>query len=158
MRELKGTPEANELKQTRFPLQKTPWNPTALETEQVALVQARNQPLYRAYLLKEALAASLDGRHVNVARRKLGEWVAWASRSRLEPLAKAARTISTPMEGILDYVATRLSNGRVEGNNGEDSNYHLQVVRLCRPLIALIQLCFSHIKLKRLQRYPTSRA
>lgn len=156
VRELKGTPEANELKQTRFPLQKNPWNLTALETEKVALVQERNQPLYRAYLLKETLAAILDGRQVNVARRKLGEWIDWASRSRLEPFAKAARTISKHMEGILGYVATRLSNGRVEGNNGKIRTITRRSYGFADPssVIALIQLCFSHIKLEPLQRYP----
>ncbi len=156
VRELKGTPEANELKQTRFPLQKNPWNLTKLETEKVALVQERNQPLYRAYLLKETLAAILDGRQVNVARRKLGEWIDWAARSRLEPFAKAARTISKHMEGILGYVATRLSNGRVEGNNGKIRTITRRSYGFADPssVIALIQLCFSHIKLEPPRRYP----
>ena len=156
VRELKGTPEANELKQTRFPLQKNPWNLTALETEKVALVQQRNQPLYRAYLLKETLAAILDGRQVNVARRKLGEWIDWAARSRLEPFAKAARTISKHIEGILGYVATRLSNGRVEGNNGKIRTITRRSYGFANPssVIALIHLCFSNIKLEPLRRYP----
>ena len=129
---------------------------TALETEKVALVQHRNQPLYRAYLLKETLAAILDGRQVNVARRKLGEWIDWASRSRLEPFAKAARTISKHMEGILSYVATRLSNGRVEGNNGKIRTITRRSYGFADPLsvIALIHLCFSHMKLEPLRRHP----
>lgn len=157
VRELKGTPGASELKQTRFPLQKNPWNLTALETEKVALVQERNQPLYRAYLLKETLAAILDGRQVNVARRKLGEWIDWAARSRLEPFAKAARTISKHLEGILGYVATRLSNGRAEGNNGKIRTITRRSYGFANAssVIALIHLCFSHIKLEPLRRYPS---
>jgi transposase len=157
MRELKGTPEANELKQTRFPLQKNPWNLTTLETEKLALVQQRNQPLYRAYLLKETLAAILDGRQVNVARRKLSEWIDWATRSRLEPFAKAARTISKHMEGILGYVATRLSNGRAEGNNGKIRTITRRSYGFANPssVIALIRLCFSNIELEPLRRYPS---
>lgn len=156
VRELKGTPDAKELKQTRFPLQKNPWNLTALETEKVALVQERNQPLYRGYLLKETLAAILDGRQVNVARRKLGEWIDWALRSRLEPFRKAARTISTHIEGILGYVATRLSNGPTEGNNGKIRTITRRSYGFADPMsvIALIQLCFSNIKLAPLRRYP----
>ncbi len=157
VRELKGTPDGDDLKQTRFPLQKNPWNLTALETEKVALVQERNQPLYRAYLLKETLAAILDGRQVNVARRKLGEWIDWAERSRLEPFAKAARTIAKHMEGILGYVATRLSNGRVEGNNGKIRTITRRSYGFANPssVIALIQLCFSHIELEPLRRNPS---
>ena len=156
VRELAGTPEAKELKHTRFALQKNPWNLTALETEKVALVQERNQPLYRAYLLKETLASILDGRQVNVARQKLGEWIDWASRSRLEPFKKVARTISTHIEGILGYVATRLSNGRVEGNNGKIRTITRRSYGFANPssVIALIHLCFSNIKLEPLRRYP----
>lgn len=156
VRELNGTPEANELKQTRFPLQKNPWNLTALETEKVALVQERNQPLYRAYLLKETLAAILDGRQVNVARQKLGEWIDWASRSRLEPFKRVARTISKHIEGVLGYVATRLSNARVEGNNGKIRTITRRSYGFADPwsVIALIQLCFSNIQLFPLRRYP----
>lgn len=156
VRGLKGTPQATELKQTRFPLQKNSWNLTELETEKVSLVQQRNQPLYRAYLLKETLAAILDGRQVNVARRKLGEWIDWAARSRLEPFAKAAQTISKHLDGILGYVATRLSNGRIEGNNGKIRTITRRSYGFADPMsvIALIQLCFSHIKLDPVRRYP----
>ncbi|MEO7034085.1 MAG: ISL3 family transposase [Polyangiaceae bacterium] len=158
VRALKGTPEANELKQTRFALQKNPWNLTTLETEKVARVQKRNQSLYRAYLLKETLAAILDGRQVNVARRKLGEWIDWAARSRLEPFAKVARTISKHIEGILGYVATRLSNGPIEGNNGKIRTITRRSHGFADPssVIALIHLCFSGIDVAPRRRYPNS--
>lgn len=52
---------------------------------------ACNGPTSRstAPLLKETLADILDRRQVNVARTKLGEWLAWAARSR--KLARTAR-------------------------------------------------------------------
>lgn len=101
VRELAGTPEAKALKGTRFGLQKNPWNMTRLDAEKVARVQQTNRPLYRAYLLKETLAAILDGRQVNVARDKLAEWLGWAARSKLAPFQKAARTIRKYADGIL---------------------------------------------------------
>jgi len=160
VRELKGMPEAQELKRTRFALQKNPWNLTHLETEKVAVVRKRNQPLYRAYLLKETLAAILDGRQVNVARRKLGEWIDWAQRSRLKPFLKVARTVSTYIEGIVGYVATRLTNGPIEGNNRKLRTITHRSYGFADPmsLIAMIRLCCSGIMLTPLRRSPSSAA
>lgn len=139
----------SDLKRTRFALHKNPWNLTALEADKVAVVQKTNQRLYRAYLLKETLAAILDGRQVNVARKKLAEWHDWAVRSRLEPFAKLARTVRSHLEGILAYVATGLSNGRTEGINGKIRTITRRSFGFHGPssLIALIFLCCSGITL-----------
>ncbi len=107
------------LKNTRFVLQKNPENLSSLERRKLATVQATNRPLYRAYLLKEALVDVLDRRQYFVARDQLLGWLQWAARSRLEPFVKAGRTIRKHMQGILAYVDTGLSNGRAEGTNGK---------------------------------------
>lgn len=137
------------LKKTRFALQKNPWNLSTLEAAKVAEVQRTNQPLYRAYLLKETLAAILDGRQVNVARRKLLEWTDWAARSRLRPFCKLAGTVRSHLEGILAYVATGLSNGRTEGLNGKIRTITRRSFGFhsAASLIALIFLCCSGITL-----------
>lgn len=138
------------LKKTRFALHKNPWNLSTLEVAKVAQVQKTNRPLYRAYLLKESLAAILDGRQVNVARRKLLEWIDWATRSRLRPFCKLARTVRSHLEGILAYVATGLSNGRSEGLNGKIRTITRRSFGFHGPtsLIALIFLCCSGITLQ----------
>lgn len=119
VRALSGTEEAAAVKGTRWALQKNPWNLTLLENEKLVDVQKSNRSLYRAYLLKETLCEILDGRQVNVARKRLTEWIAWAKRSRLEAFKKAARTIEKYIDGILAYVQTGISNGRVEGLNNK---------------------------------------
>ena len=53
-------------------------------------------PVRSRDLLKETLAAILDGRQVNIARRKLGEWIDWGTRYRLEP---SPRRLSTRSAG-----------------------------------------------------------
>ena len=90
---------------------------TALESEKLTKLPRANNRLFRAYLLKEALAGVLDRKQVHVARRKLGEWTSWAARSRLEPFRKMANTVRRYEEGILAYIRTRLSNGRTEALN-----------------------------------------
>ncbi len=88
-----GTEQARVIKKTRFVLQKNPENLSADERHRLADVQAFNQPLYRAYLLKESLATTLDRRQINVAHGELQAWLGWASRSRLAPFVKVAATI-----------------------------------------------------------------
>jgi len=106
------------------------------------------------YLLKESLAAILDGRQVNVARKKILEWIDWATRSRLRPFQKLARTVRSHLEGILAYVATGLSNGRTEGLNGKIRTITRRSFGFhsATSLISLIFLCCSGIKLQPVHR------
>jgi transposase len=117
LRELRGTDEGRQLFRSRFALLKNPWNLTATEQGRLSAVQRTNAPLYRAYLLKETLAKSLDYRQPARAARSLGDWLSWAARSRLEPFVRVARTIRKHLGGILAYVRERLTNGFLEGMN-----------------------------------------
>jgi len=137
------------IKRTRWVLHKNPWNLNGLEALKLAAVQHANRALYRAYLLKETLAEILDGRQPNVARTKLLEWIAWASRSRLAPFRKVARTLKRHLEGIVDYVRTGLSNGRTEGLLGKARVITKRSYGFHSPysLIGLIMLCCSGLTL-----------
>lgn len=120
VRELADDPEeARAVKRTRFVLLKNPWNLTRSQRLKLSEVQQSNQRLYRAYLLKETLAQALDYRQSWRAERALRQWLAWASRSRLRPFVRAARTIRKHFSGILAYIRTRLTNGLVEGLNAK---------------------------------------
>ena len=111
--------EKKSLKGTRWALQKSPWNLTGPEVATLEELEAKNRELYRAYLLKESFTDILDRRQVNVARKKLDQWVADAIRSGLHHFARVARTIEKRADGILEYVRTRFSNARTEGLNGK---------------------------------------
>jgi transposase len=152
--------DKDAIKGTRFALQKNPWNLTQPEHEKLTVVQRSNKPLYRAYLLKETLADILDRRQVHVARAKLDEWLAWATRSRLAPFRKLARTIKAHADGILAYVATGLSNGRAEGLNGKVRTITRRAYGFHGPwsLVALIFLCCSGIVVTLPHRLPETAA
>jgi transposase len=145
------------IKGTRFALQRRPWNMSDVDDGKLRDVQRTNRPLYRAYLLKETLAAILDGAQVNVARDKLLDWIGWAQRSRLQPFRKAAKTIQKHIEGIVAYVQTGLSNGRSEGMNGKVRTITRRSFGLHSPwsLIGLVMLCCSGILLKPVVHRPT---
>jgi transposase len=122
-------------------------------------LQRTNRPIYRAYLLKEGLAAILDGLDVDAARRKLGDWIHWANRSRLEPFKKLARTVKDHFEGILAYIPLRLNNGRTEGTNGKIRTITRRSYGFhsASNLIALIFLCCSGIALQPILKFTPSR-
>ena len=157
LREIRGTDEGRALFRSRFALLKNPWNLTREQKQKLSEVQRTNVPLYRAYLLKETLAQALEYKQPARAERALREWLAWASRSKLPPFVKAARTIRKHFDRILAYVRKRLTNGIVEGIN----NKLRMIARRAYgfhsppPLIAMLYLCCSGIQLDPPLQKPT---
>ena len=159
VRESRGTEEGKTLKRLRFLLLKNPWNLTNLEGQRIAELPRTNKPIYRAYMLKEGLAGILDGLDVDVARVKLGQWISWAKRSRLEPFKKLACTVKEHFEGILAYIPLRLNNGRTEGMNGKIRTITRRSYGFhsASNLIALIFLCCSGISLQPVLKVPPAK-
>jgi transposase len=157
VRDASDPEERRALKHSRFVLQKNPWNLGDIEKTKLIEVQRGNRRLYRAYLLKETLAAILDRRQAHVAEAKLVEWASWAAHSQLKPFAKASRTILKHLDGIVAYVATGLSNGRAEGLNGKVRTITRRSFGFHSPwsLIGMIFLCCSGLNLKPAHAYPT---
>ncbi len=146
-RELKGTDEGVAIKGSKHALLKNRWNLTREDRQKLSDVQSNNRTLYRAYLLKETLAKALDYRQPKRATDALNDWLAWASRSRLTPFVKAARTIRKHKDGILAYIRDRETNGLAEGLNNR-----IRVVarrafgfHSAKSLIAMIHLCCSQV-------------
>jgi transposase len=156
VRDVDDPDDRRALKKTRWALQKNPWNLTGVECHKLSELPRVNRRLYRAYLLKEALLAVLDRQQVNVARRKLDEWLAWACRSRLAPFCKLARTIRDAAGGILAYVRTGLSNGRTEALNGKIRTITRRAYGFhnASALIALVYLCCAGLRLHPVRTYP----
>jgi len=147
LRELRGTPEGKVLFGSRFALWKNPWNLTRKQRRQLAAIERSNRPLYRAYLLKEGLARALDYRQPWRARQALEDWLHLASRSRLRPFQRLARTVRRHLDGILGYVEEQLSNGLVEGINRKIRTVTTRAYGFHSPeaLIAMIYLCCAGI-------------
>jgi transposase len=137
-----------DLKGTRWPLLKNPWNLTDAEELRLEELEQLNKPIYRAYMLKEGLGAILDGRQVHVARRRIEEWVEDARNSGLGHFRRVANTIERHIEGILEYIRSRLSNGRVEGLNGKARTITRRAYGFhsASALIAMLYLCCGGIK------------
>jgi transposase len=157
MREAETLDDRRALKRTRWALLKNPWNLTRRERGKLSELQRYNAPLYRAYLLKESLADLLSSLRPHHAERRLHEWLAWASRSRLHPFVRVARTIREHRDGTLAYVQQRLTNGLSEGIN----NRIRMIARRAfgfhspEPLIAMIFLACGGISLEPVLPRPT---
>lgn len=149
VRQLAGTEPARAVKNTRWALLKNPADLNPNQRHQLADLQKLHQPLYRAYLLKESLAGALDYRQPKRARRALDDWLAWASRSRLPPFVRLARTIRTHRDDILRYVTLRLTNALAEGINNRIRVIARIAYGFHRPeaLISWIYLCCGGIRL-----------
>ena len=146
LREL-GKDEAKKVKGLLWPLRKNPWNLTPKQADRLSTLQQDNERLYRAYLLKESFAAILDRHQPNVAKRKLEDWISWASRSRLPAFVRVARTIRQHLDDIVAYIRWGLTNGVVEGLNNK-----LRVIthraygfHSASALIGMIMLCCTNI-------------
>jgi transposase len=107
---------ARDLKGARFALWKNPENLTDRQQAKLAWIEQLNQPLFRAYLLKEQLR-QIYRLPADAATLLLDGWLKWARRCRLRPFVKLARTITEQRAGIVAAIQHGLSNARVEAIN-----------------------------------------
>ena len=136
------TPAGKWIKGTRWSLLKSPAKQTIDQLAKLGEVQQANKPLYRAFLLKEELRLLYHLNDPTMAPAHLDAWLTWASRSRLDPFVKLARTIRRYRDGILNAIRLGLNNGRLEGLNSRIRliSHRSFAFHTPAPLIALIYL------------------
>jgi transposase len=141
------TPRGRWIKGTRWSLLKAPEKQTVPQLALLGEVAVANQALYRAFLLKEELRLLYQLDDPRLAPAHLDAWLAWATRSRLIPFVKLARTIRRHRAGILAAIRLGLSNGRLEGLNSRIRliSHRSFGFHSAAPLIALVYLCCAGI-------------
>jgi len=141
------TPKGRWIKGTRWSLLKAPAKQKPEQLQLLAEVQQANKALYRAFLLKEELRLLYRLERPTLAEAHLDAWLAWASRSKLEPFVKLARTIRQHRHGIHAAIRLGLTNGRLEGLNSRIRliSHRSFGFHTAAPLIALIYLSCSSI-------------
>jgi transposase len=141
------TPEGRWVKGTRWSLLKAPEHQTIGQLATLAEVQTENRRLYRAFLLREELRLLYHLPDPALAPAHLDAWPAWASRSRLRPFTRLARTLREHRDGILAAIRLGLSNGRLEGLNSKIRliSHRAFGFHSADPLIALVYLCCTGI-------------
>jgi transposase len=141
------TPKGKWIKGTRWSLLKSPDKQSIPQLALLGEVQHANKAMFRAFLMKEELRLLYQLEDPALAPAHLDAWLAWASRSRLAPFIKLARTIRRHRAGILAAIRLGLSNGRLEGLNSRIRliSHRSFGFHSATPLIALVYLCCSRI-------------
>ena len=146
----KASPQQkSQLKSSRYPLLKHPWNLTPAQKEKLSTVQKTNRRTYRAYLLKEMFQTIFDAQSVPKASVIFNDWFNWARRSKLQPFANLAVTLKKHLPGILLFIDKKITNSPVEGMNSKIRmiSHRAFGFRSAAALIAMIQLNCSGITL-----------
>jgi transposase len=143
-----ATGEGKWIKGTRYSLLKDPANQTPKQLLKLAEVVTTNKRMYRAFLLYgEVRYLYRLPKHEAVER--LDAWLAWASRSRLKPFVKLARTIRKHKPGVLAAITIGVSNGRLEALNSKVRllSHRAYGFHSANALIAMVYLCCAGIQI-----------
>ena len=136
------------IKGVRYSLLKDPTKQTTEQLLRLCEVQQTNKRMFRAALLYGELRY-LYKVPKGQAKERLEAWLAWASRSRLKPLVKLARTIRKHKPGVLGAVELGLSNGRLEALNSKVRllSHRAYGFHSADALIAMVYLCCAGIQI-----------
>ena len=148
-RQLRGE-ERSAFKKTRWLWLKNPWNLSRQERTRLSALCRRNQPIVRAYYLKEAFQRFWDYKSEGWSFPYLMKWLWWASHSRLEPFKKFARMIRQHLGGILSWTTLRVSNGALEAmnNNVKAVSHRAHGYRTTNTYIAAIWHSLGNLPLE----------
>jgi transposase len=143
-----GTETGKWIKGARYSLLKDTAKQTAKQLLKLAEVVTTNKAMYRAFLLYGELRYIYQLPYHEAVER-LEAWLAWASRSRLKPFVKLARTIRQHKQGVLAAIQLGLSNGRLEATNSKVRliSHHAYGFHSANALIAMIYLCCARIQI-----------
>ncbi len=109
---------ARDFKGARWALLKNPQDLTDTQAAQLRKIKRSRGGIWRAYEMKEQFRAIFAGDlEAAQAIALLDRWIARASRSRLAPFVKAAKTMRERRPIIVNAIEAGISNGRVEGLN-----------------------------------------
>lgn len=151
LRHLPDQTAAKRFKGARWALLKRPDNLTDDQCATLRRLRRQGGDVWRAYTLKEGFraifAGDLDTDDVDAL---LDRWCSKASRSRLAPFIKAAKTIRKFRDGILAAIKLNINNARAEGLN----NHVRLIIRRAygfhspQAALALVMLSCGPIQLR----------
>ena len=141
-----STGEGRWIKGARYSLLKDTANQSSKQLLKLAEVVLTNKPMYRAFLLLGELRY-LYRLPKDEAAERLNAWLAWASRSRLKPFVKLARTIRAHKQGVLAAIELGINNGRLEALNSRVRliSHRAHGFHSADALIAMVYLCCAGI-------------
>jgi transposase len=133
--------EAKEIKGARYALWKNPENLTERQVVKLERIAEVNEPLYRAYLMKEQLRLIIATKG-EPSLAMLDAWLEWVATSDLPAFVEVGRKIKNNRAGIKAALTHHLSNGLIESTNTKLRVLHRMAFGFKKPehLIALALL------------------
>ena len=133
--------QAPDLKKTRYLWLRNVRDLTKEQQERLATLSGSHLKTAKAYQLKVTFQEFWESSR-RIAPLHLRIWCAWAMRSRIPDMVKAAKTIRQHAAGILRWFETRITNGLIEAINGliQAAKRKARGYRTVRNLIAMIYL------------------
>lgn len=116
LRRTGGANAAKQVKGLRWLLLRNWENLTGTQKGVIRDLERANRRMFRAWQLKEELR-DIFKLPLFAARRALNDWLAYASRSKLAPFVKLARTLRHYRASIEATIEWRITNGIAESNN-----------------------------------------
>jgi transposase len=111
-----GAAAAKEFKGLRWMLLRNWENLSPKQKGTIRDLERANRRAFRGWQLKEELRDIMK-MPLLAAKRALDDWLSFASRSRLEPFVKLARTIRSYRDSIEATIEWKMTNGISESNN-----------------------------------------
>ena len=107
------------LKKTKFVFLKNPQNLTKTQRARLTSLTKLNLKTVRAYQIRLNFQEFWKCNSREEGEIFLKKWYYWLTHSRLYQKKELATTIKNHWDGILNYFSSKITNGRVEGINGE---------------------------------------
>ena len=122
-REYKNLPESQVLKVTRWLLLKNPENldqqPERNEKQRLDKALKINEPLAKAYYLKDSLREFWCQSNLENASAHIHQWIEDAMATKIVPIMKFAKTMKGHLFGLLNWYKHPISTGPLEGTNNK---------------------------------------
>jgi len=109
----------NRLKGTRYDWLRNPLTETREQKTKAKDIRSSKLKTARAWQIKETLMDFFGYFRVAHARRFFGEWYAWASRCRLKPMQRLAKTLKGRLSTLLNWCHWPITNAITEGLNSK---------------------------------------
>ena len=110
---------AEQIKHSKYALGKNPENLTERQQERLALIQAEDGAMNRAYVLKEQIRLILKMDDAEAAGLCLDRWMSHAQRCRIPAFVELQRKIRRHRDHILNAIRHGVSNARIEALNNK---------------------------------------
>jgi len=105
------------LKGTRYIFLKNDTNLTEFQKATKFSLSKLNLKSMRALNIRESFQQIYTAKTLNEFETLLKKWYFWATHSKLEPMKKAAKTIKSHWDGIVNWKKSQINNGILEGLN-----------------------------------------